>query len=63
MKWTPIVAIIAIAFLESLALYKGINGVMLSLSVGSITGLGGYGIKVLKDRIKGGKLWLTNTRY
>lgn len=55
MKWTPIVAIICIAGLETLALVKGINGAVLSIVVATLAGLGGYELKVLVEKRKGGK--------
>ncbi len=55
MKWTPIVAMICIAGLEALALVKGINGALFGIVVAALAGLGGYEIKVLRDRMKGGK--------
>lgn len=54
MKWTPIVAMICIAGLEALAIVKGINGAVLGIVIAAIAGLGGYEIKVLRDRKKGG---------
>ena len=55
MKWTPIVAIICITGLLVLALVKGIDGALLASGFALIGGLGGYEIKVLKDKAKGGK--------
>lgn len=55
MKWTAIVAIVAIAALEIVALCKGVDGVALSAAIGSIAGLGGYQIKAIIDKRKGGK--------
>lgn len=55
MKWTPIVAIIAIAGLEVLAIFQGINGAVFGIVVAAIAGLGGYEIKVLRDKRKGDK--------
>ena len=46
-----IVAIAAIAWLESLALYIGLDGALFGLAVATIAGLGGYEIK----RIFGGR--------
>jgi len=54
-KWTPIVAIICIAGLLALAMAKDINGALLATGFALIGGLGGYEIKVLKDKAKGGK--------
>ena len=55
MKWTPIVAIIGIVILEGIALLKGVNGTVFSIAVAALAGLGGYEIKVLRDKAKGGK--------
>lgn len=55
MKWTPIVAMLCIAGLEAFAISQGINGAILSLAVAALAGLGGYEIKVLRDKAKGGK--------
>ena len=54
MKWTPIVAILCITGLIAFALSLGINGVILAGGCTVIAGLGGYEIKVLKDKKKGG---------
>lgn len=55
MKWTPIAAIAAIVILETIALLKGIDGVLLSGGLVVIAGLGGWEAKNIKNRIKGGK--------
>ncbi|MBA7640079.1 hypothetical protein ES703_47744 [subsurface metagenome] len=55
MIWTPVVAIICIAGLEALALVKGVDGAMMGIVIAAIAGLGGYGVKAIKDKIKGGK--------
>ncbi len=55
MKWTPIVAMVCIAGLEALAMVKGINGAVFGIVVAALAGLGGYELKVLKDKMKGGK--------
>lgn len=52
MIWTPIVAMIRIAGLEVLALLQGINGALLASGFALIGGLGGYEIKVLRERRK-----------
>lgn len=54
MKWTPIVAILCIAGLEAFAISQGVNGAILSLAVAAIAGLGGYEIKLWRDKTKGG---------
>ncbi|RLE08945.1 hypothetical protein DRZ78_00015 [Candidatus Aerophobetes bacterium] len=43
------VAIIALTILESIALLKGLDGVLFSFVVAVISGLGGYNIKKIKD--------------
>lgn len=55
MKWTPIVAMICIAGLEALALVNEINGAVLGIVIAAIAGLGGYELKVFRDKRKGGK--------
>jgi len=55
MIWTPIVAMICIAGLEALALVQGVDGALLGLAFAAIAGLGGYELKVLRDKRKGGK--------
>lgn len=50
-----IVAMVCITGLEAYALYLGVNGVILSLAVAAIAGLGGYEVKVFRDKGKGGK--------
>lgn len=45
MKWTPVIAIIAILILETVALFNGVNGAMLGLAFACIGGLGGYQVK------------------
>ncbi|MBA7542419.1 hypothetical protein ES705_34740 [subsurface metagenome] len=42
MNWTTIVAIVALATLEIVALIKGINGAYLTIVISAIAGLGGY---------------------
>ena len=55
MKWTPIAAMICITVLEVVALCKGVDGAVFGFVVAALAGLGGYEIKVLKDKRKGGK--------
>lgn len=55
MKWTPIVAIVAIVILEGIALWKGVNGATFGIVIAAIAGLGGYELKILRDKVKGGK--------
>jgi len=47
-----ITAIGAIAFLESIALYKGIDGVILSMVIATISGIAGYSIRDMIAKIK-----------
>lgn len=54
MIWTPIVAMICIVILEVVALIQGVNGAVFGIVIAALAGLGGYEIKVLKDKIKGG---------
>ena len=54
MKWTPIVAMICIAGLEALALIKGVDGAVFGFVVAALAGLGGYELKVLRNKKKGG---------
>lgn len=46
-----IIAIAAIAGLEIMAMSKGIDGTMFGIVVAAIAGLGGYEIKLIKDKI------------
>jgi len=55
MKWTPIAAIVCLAGLGITAMLKGIDGAVFSIVVAAIAGLGGYEIKVIRDKRKGGK--------
>lgn len=54
MKLTPIFAILCITGLEIVALTTGINGAIFGVAIAAIAGLGGYEIKVLRDKRKGG---------
>jgi len=54
MKWTVIVAIVCIAGLEALAMVKGVNGALFGIAIAAISGLGGYQIKIIRDKRKGG---------
>ena len=45
-----IAAIGSIAFLESIALLKGIDGVLFSMVIAAIAGLAGYQIRGIFDR-------------
>jgi len=55
MKWTPIVAMVCIAGLEAFAMVKGVNGATFGLVIAALAGLGGYQVKVIRDKMKGGK--------
>lgn len=55
MKWTPIVAVVCLAGLGALAMVKGVDGAVFSIVVAAIAGLGGYEVKVLRDKIKRSK--------
>jgi len=55
MIWTPLVAMGCITLLEIVALYQGINGAVFGIVIAALAGLGGYEIKALKDKAKGGK--------
>ncbi|MBA7701045.1 hypothetical protein ES703_109776 [subsurface metagenome] len=48
---TPIVAILAIVGLEVYALSQGVNGAILGWVFVIIGGLGGYELKILRDKI------------
>jgi len=48
----PIVAILAVVALEIYALAQGINGTALSWSIAIVAGLGGYNVKIFRDRTK-----------
>ena len=54
MKWTPIVAMICITLLEAIALINGIDGALLGLAFAALAGLGGYELKALIAKKKGG---------
>ena len=55
MKWTPVIAMLCITALEVAALLKGVDGAVFGFVIAALAGLGGYEIKVLKDKVKGGK--------
>jgi hypothetical protein len=55
MKWTPIAAMVGIVILESIALLKGIDGAVFGIVIAALAGLGGYQVKVFKNKINGGK--------
>ena len=55
MKWIPIVAMICITALEALALVRGVDGAILGLAFAALAGLGGYELKALIEKRKGGK--------
>ena len=51
----PLVAIVVIGALEAFALSKGINGVALTASIATISGIGGYKVKDLMQGKLSGK--------
>jgi len=53
-KWTPIIAMLCITGLIAFALNKGVDGALFMSGLAIIGGLGGYEIKVIKDKKKGG---------
>ena len=55
MKVTPIIAILCITGLEVVALTQGIDGAIFGIAIAAIAGLGGYEVKVWRDKRKGGK--------
>jgi len=55
MKWTPIIAMICITGLEVIALMKGIDGALLGIVITALAGLGGYQLKILRDKRKRGE--------
>ena len=50
-----VAAIGAITAIEMAALSMGLNGMLLTLSVAAIAGLGGYEINAVKDKLIGKK--------
>jgi len=50
-SFLPIVAIIVIAGLEFAALSHGLDGTILSLSIGTIAGIAGYHIKAKSKQV------------
>uniref|UniRef100_A0A6H1ZUG6 Uncharacterized protein n=1 Tax=viral metagenome TaxID=1070528 RepID=A0A6H1ZUG6_9ZZZZ len=55
MKGMPIVAMVCITTLEVVALCKGINGAVFGIVIAALAGLGGYEVKVLRNKAKGEK--------
>ncbi len=55
MKWTPVVAMVLIAALEGIALWRGVDGAVFGIVIAALAGLGGYEIKTIRDKVKGGK--------
>ena len=47
-KWNSIFAICGLVILESIALYKGMDGLMFSSIIIAVSGLGGYHIHKLR---------------
>jgi len=48
----PITAMLCIVGLEVVAVMNNIDGAILSLAVAAVAGLGGYEIKVLREKTK-----------
>jgi hypothetical protein len=48
----PLAAILCVTVIEAIALAQGIDGTMLAMSIGAISGLGGYHIRNLIIRKK-----------
>jgi hypothetical protein len=44
-KFIPLICATFILILELVALYKGMNGIALSISIGALAGIGGYTVK------------------
>ena len=55
MKWTPIIAIVCITALEIVALWQGIDGAVFGIVIAALAGLGGYQLKIHRDKSRGGK--------
>ena len=55
MKLATILAILCIAALEGIALANDVDGAAFGVAIAAIAGLGGYEIKVWRDKRKGGK--------
>ena len=55
MKPTIIIAILCISILEVCAMVQGIDGAMFGVAIAAISGLAGYQVKAVKDKVKGGK--------
>lgn len=51
----PIVAMFCITGLEAFAISQGINGAVFGIVIAALAGLGGYELKIIRDRKKGGK--------
>jgi len=52
MKWIPIVAIVCITLLESIALIHGIDGAIFGIAIAAISGLGGYEMHKVRTKPK-----------
>lgn len=52
MKATPVIAMLCITGLEIVALTQGVNGAIFGIVIAAIAGLGGYEVKVLKNKLK-----------
>lgn len=53
MKWIPIMAMGFIFALEAIALLKGVDGALFGIVIAALAGLGGYELRVLKNKRKG----------
>lgn len=51
----PIMAMLCISGLEAFAISQGIDGAVFGIVIAALAGLGGYELKIIKDRKKGGK--------
>jgi len=48
----PLTAMLCIVGLEVVAVLNHIDGALLSLAIAAVAGLGGYEIKVLREKVK-----------
>ena len=55
MIWTPIIAMVCITGLEVFAISQGINGATFGIVLVVLAGLGGYEIKSILGKRKGGE--------
>ena len=52
---TPVAAIIGIVTMECWALSNGMDGALFGLAVAAVSGLGGYEIKAVADKLRGNR--------